>query len=146
MTTLSDEDLFIVADGQHFILLAKNLNTSGHHLKAFMKVDYDREKCAPKIRGDSGKYLDRMGVVRSPHSDESPSEKSDIQYLKEACKVIDLEFKRGRFKRITLIGDSEVISLIKKGLSKSMTSKVMREIYKNYAKTPIDQLEIFLQK
>ena len=146
MTTLSDEDLFIVADGQHFVLLAKNPSTSGHHLKAFKKVDYDREKYAPKSRGDSGKDFDRMGIARSPHSDVSPSEKSDIRYLKESCKVIDLEFKRGGFKRITLIGDSEVISLIKKGLSKSMMSKVMREIYKNYTKTPIDQLELLLEK
>jgi protein required for attachment to host cells len=146
MSPLSSEDLFIVADGQHFVLLAKNPSTSGQHLKAFKKVDYDREKYASKGKGDSGKDFDRMGIARSPHSNVSASEKSDIRYLKEACKVIDIEFKRGGFTRTTLIGDSEVISLIKKGMSKSMVSKVMREIYKNYTKMPIDQLEILLEK
>ncbi len=86
-----------------------------------------------------------MGITRSPLSDASESDKSDIRYLKDACKVIDVEFKRGGFSQITLIGDSDVISLIKKGMSKSMISKVLREIYKNYTKVSIHQLEILLE-
>ena len=146
MTILSSEDLIIVADGQHFVLLAKNPSTAGRHLKAIKRVNYDREMYSRKSRDDSGKDFDRMGISRSPHSDVSMSGKNDIRYLKEACSVIDAEFKRGGFSRITLIGDSEVVSLIKKGMSKSMIGKVMREIHKNYTKTPIDQLEILFNK
>jgi protein required for attachment to host cells len=146
MTKLSKEDLIVVADGQHFVLISKNKSAMEHHLEVIRSVDYDSQKYAPKNKGDSGKNFDRMGIARSPHSGPPASDKSDIRYLKDASKEIDIEYKRGGFARITLIGDSEVIGLIKQGMSKSMLSKVMREIYKNHVKTPIEKLEVMLEK
>ena len=58
MKILSSRELFIVADGRHFVLLAKNSSTTGHHLKAFKRVDYDREMYSSISRGNSGKVFD----------------------------------------------------------------------------------------
>lgn len=144
MNTFNPEDLFIVVDGHHFVLLAKDEARSSDHLIAFKKVDYDPVKFAGKKRANLGRTFDRMGVSRSLYSDSDLPKKDEMNYLKEACKTIDVEFKRGGFSRIILIGDSEIISILKKSMSKNMLAKVFREIYKNYSKVPLEVLERYL--
>ena len=55
------------------------------------------------------------------------------------------EFKKGKFSRIILTGDFEILSMMKKFMSKTMLSKVFYEIYKNYSKLPVEALEKYLR-
>lgn len=144
MKKLDKTNLYIVADGHHFVMLAKDVKNPTDHLKAFKKVIFEPEKFEVGKRADPGKILDRVGGARSAYEFPNLSIKSDINYLKEACKVIDAEFKNGNFSHITLVGDSEILMLMKKSMSKKMLAKVFREVYKNYTKTPIDVLEKLL--
>ena len=144
MNTFNSDDLYIVVDGQHFIFLAKNEVRPADHLIAFKKVSYDPSKFGVQKRADPGRTFDRIGGARSSYAHSDLSKKSDISYLKEACKTIDVEFKRGKFSRITLIGDSVILAMMKKGMSKNMLSKVFHEIYKNYSKVPVEVLEKYL--
>jgi protein required for attachment to host cells len=144
MNTFNPEDLFIVVDGHHFVLLAKDEVRSSDHLIALKKVDYDPVMFAGKKRANLGRTFDRMGVARPSYSDSDLLKKDEINYLKEACKTIDIEFRRGGFSRIILIGDFEIITILKKSMSKNMLAKVFREIYKNYSKVPLEVLKSYL--
>ena len=141
MSVFSSEDLYIVLDGHHFVFLAKDKARSSDHLIAFKKISYDPEKFAIKKRADPGRTFDRFGSARSSYSSPDLSKKGSINYLKEACKTIDSEFKQGNFSRITLIGNFESLTMMKKSMSKNMQAKIFREIYKNYSKMPVDALE-----
>ena len=141
MSRFSSDDLYIVADGHHFIFLAKDDKRQADHLIAFKKFKYDSKKYISDIPEKPGRIFDRTGVARSSYVFSDVAKKSDLNYLKEACKQIDSEFKRGNFSRIILVGDSEILAMIKKGMSKNMLSKVFREVYKNYSKLPVEELE-----
>lgn len=145
MKTFSSEDLYIVVDGHHFVFLAKDEVRLADHLIAFKRVDYDPAKFKVKKQADPGRVFDRIGGARSSYSYSDLSKKSDVNYLKEACKTIDEEFKRGKYSRIILIGDLEILAMIKKYMSKNMLSKIFHEIYKNYTKVPIEVLEKYLR-
>lgn len=144
MNKFSSENLYIVVDGHHFVLLMKNEDLYADHLIAFKKVDYDVTKFASEKSAKPSRTFDRMGIARAPYSSINLTQKSDINFLKEACKVIDVEFKRRRFSRITLIGDYEILTIMKKNMSKNMLGKVFCEIYKNYSKLPLEALEKYL--
>ena len=145
MNIFNSEDLYIVVDGQHFVFLAKDDVRSSDHLVAFKKVSYDPAQFAVQKRSDPGRTFNHSGGARTSYAYSDLAKKSDINYLKEACKTIDIEFKRGKFSRITLIGDSEVLAMLKKSMSKNMLGKVFHEIYKNYSKVPVEHLERYLR-
>ncbi|WP_062309860.1 baeRF12 domain-containing protein [Polynucleobacter sinensis] len=145
MSAFSSGDLYIVVDGHHFIFLAKDKIPLVDHLIAFKKVDYDPATYATKKRADPGRTFNRIAGARSSYAFAEPSKKSDVNYLREACKTIDEEFKRGKFSRIILIGDFEILAMMKKSMSKNMLTKVFHEIYKNYSKMPIERLERHLR-
>ena len=144
MNKFRSEDLYIVADGHHFVFLAKDEVRPADHLIAFKKVNYDPDKFEVQKRADPGRTFDRITGAKSSYSFSDLSKKSEIHYLKEACRAIDLEFKRGKFSRIILIGDPEILAMMKKSMSKNMLSKIFHEIYKNYSKVPVEILEKYL--
>jgi len=45
-----------------------------------------------------------------------------------------------------LVAEAKVMKFVKMGLSNNMKSKVIAEIFKNYSKTPIANLENALQQ
>ena len=141
MSRFSSDDLYIVADGHHFIFLAKDDKHQADHLIAFKKFKFESKKFISDIPEKPGRIYDRTGVARSSYTFLDIAKKSDLNYLKEACKQIDIEFKRGNYSRIILVGDSEILTMVKKTMSKNMLSKVFREVYKNYSKLPVEELE-----
>ena len=142
--TPSKDDLYIVADNHHFILIAVNELTKRNHLRILRKVQYQAEQYEQPEKRNSSHKFDRMGIARSNPLDIKPKKKASINYIRDACKEVDEEFKLGNFKRLTLIANPEVMNVLKQGLSNSMKQKIFHEIYKEYSKTPIDELEVKL--
>lgn len=141
----SSKDLYIIADGHHFVFLTKHEGHQADHLTAFKKIEYACTKFSIKNRSESDRTFDRIGGAHSSYSLSDLSKKSDANYLQIGCRVIDDEFKKGKFSRIILIGDFEILSMMKKFMSKTMLSKVFHEIYKNYSKLPVEVLEKYLR-
>ena len=144
--SLSKDDLYIVANHHHLMMIAKNELVHRNHLRILRKVQYYAEKYEQIEKRNSSHQFDRMGIARSNPLDIKPKKKAAINYLNDACKEVEEEFKSGNFKRLTLIANPEVMNAIKLALSKNMKQKVFHEIYKEYSKIPLDELEERLLK
>ena len=118
--TLSKDDLYIVADDHHLMMIAKNELVHRNHLRILRKVQYQAEKYEQAERRNSSHMFDRMGIARSNPLDIKPKRKAAINYLKDGCKEVDEEFESGNFKRLTLIANPDVMNTIKQALSKKM--------------------------
>ena len=143
---LLKDNLYIVADAHHLIMIAKKEQVQRNHLRALRKVQYQPDKYEQQEKRNSSHQFDRMGIARSNPLDINPKKKVAKSYLKDACKEIDEEFKLGNFKRLTLIANPEVMNTLKQGLSKNMKQKVFHEIYKEYSKMSLTELEEKLLK
>ena len=144
--TLLKDNLYIVADAHHLIMIAKKEQVHRSHLRALRKVQYQPDKYEQQEKRNSSHQFDRMGIARSNPLDIKLKKKAAKCYLKDACKEIDEEFKLGNFKRLTLIANPEVMNALKQGLSKNMKQKVFHEIYKEYSKMSLTELEEKLLK
>lgn len=147
MVNLQNNNLIVVADSHHLTLIARNKGTEFNHLKVFRKILYGRPEPLERVkRGRPGKIVDRQGIFRGSYLDDHLDEKQDLRFLKAACKIVDQEFNQNRFSHIVLVAEAKVMKFVKMGLSNNMKSKVIAEIFKNYSKTPIANLENALQQ
>lgn len=138
---ISPDNLYIVADGRHFIMLSNKPSNAKNHLKALKKIQFFSDLFDDPHRKNSSHVFDRMGIARSNQSGINPKDKASEMFLKKACKEIDYFFKDGAYKRLVLIAKSDVMEILKRGMSKNMRKKIFHEIFKDYSNTSINELE-----
>lgn len=141
MSQLNPHHLYVLADGHHFFLMARDPQKTLQHLKIVKRVEYQPSQFESKKRDNPGRTIGRARMARTGYAHQDLSTLADGRYLALACQSIDRIFQQGGYDVITLIGESRFIHAIKQHLSPQMKDKIQGEIHKNYTKLPIEKLE-----
>lgn len=141
MSQLNSHHLYVLADGHHFLLMARDSQKTMDHLKIVRRVQYHPSEFESKKRDHPGKTMNRARDSHTSYAHSDLSTLADGRYLELACRSIDSVFQKGGYEAIMLIGEPKFIHQIKQHLSPQMKAHVKGEIHKNYAKLPIEKLE-----
>lgn len=141
MNQLDPNHLYLLADGHHFLLMARDPKKIKDHLKIVRRVQYLPSQFETKKRDNPGKTMNRTREAHTSYAHQDLSTLADGRYLAHACQSIDVVFQRGGYQTITLIGEPKFIHHIKEYLSPQVKAHIQGEIHKNYTKLPIEKLE-----
>jgi protein required for attachment to host cells len=136
-----DHQLFLLADGHHFLLMARDLYKPIPHLKIIKRVQYQPSKFRKYKKDNPGITMSKIRQSHTSYAYTDLSSVSDGRYLAVACQSVDEVFKQGAYKAITLIGNPKFLNQVKTHLSNNMKQQIQCEIHKNYTKLPIEKLE-----
>lgn len=136
-----DHQLFLLADAHHFVLMARDTYEPLPHLKIIKRVQYQPSQFKKNKRDRPGKTISQLRQSHTSYAHTDLSLISNGRYLANACQSVDLVFKQGNFKAITLIGEPKFINQVKTHLSSDMKQHIQCEIHKNYTSLPIEKLE-----
>ncbi len=141
MSYLLDHQLFLLADGHHFLLMARNPHNTIPHLKIIKRVQYQPNKFKQNKRDDPGRTMNEIRHSRTSYAHTDLSSVGDGRYLAFACQSVDTIFKEGNYNALTLVGEPKFLDQVKAHLSIDMRKKIQTEIHRNYTKLSIKNLE-----
>ncbi len=141
MSQLNPQHLYILADGHHFLLMARDPHKTLDHLKIVRRVEYHPSQFEAQKRDNPGKTMSRISQAHTSYAYQDLTNLADGRYLALACQSIDAIFQNGGHREITLIGEPKFIHHMKQYLSPQIKAHIKGEIHKNYTKLPIEKLE-----
>ena len=94
-----DHQLFLLADGHHFLLMARDLYKPIPHLKIIKRVQYQPSKFRKYKKDNPGITMSKIRQSHTSYAYTDLSSVSDGRYLAVAVKVLTKFLSRGLTKQ-----------------------------------------------